>query len=168
MRKRGRLILCAAGLTAVAVVAVFLVVRPGRADNRFVGSWEGEGTVRANLSLNLGENAGPGGALGGAAALRTSVKATFHRDGTMTMSWRSEGDGIRFNFEVPDPQKPGDVGRWAVVRTDGDAIVVRIIDPGRPDAPEWRVVFRGADEFTATPTDPSKGTDPIVFRRAGR
>ena len=172
MRRRTRLIVCSAGLlvlAAAATAAIVLVTRSGRPADRLVGSWEGEGTGQANLDMNFGENPGPepSGKFGAAATLRTSIKATFNRDGTMTMSWRSEGDGIRFSFEVPDPKKPGDVGRWAVVRTDGNAVVVRMIRPEHPDAPEWRVVFRGGDEFTATPADPSKGTDPIRFRRAG-
>lgn len=168
MRKRERVILGVAVLLTVAVVVVFLVARSGRAGDRLVGSWEGEGTGRANLSVNLSGTPGSGGAFDGAVKLRTSIKATFHRDGTMTMSWQSEGEGIRFNFQVPDPQKPDNVGRWVVLRTDGDAVVVRMIDPGRPDAPEWRVVFRGGDEFTATPADPSQGTDSIRFRRVGQ
>ncbi len=170
MRQRTRLIVCSAGLlvlAAAAATAIFLVTRSGRPADRLVGSWEGEGTGQANLNMNFGEGPGPGpsGKFDAAATLRTSIKATFSRDGTMTMSWRSEGDGIRFSFDVPDPKKRGDVGRWTVVRTDGDAVVVRLINPEHPDAPEWRVVFRGGDEFTATPVDPSKGTDPIRFRR---
>jgi hypothetical protein len=173
MRRQTRVVLCLAGLLGVAAAATaayFLMIGSAQAADRLVGSWEGEGTGRSNMSMNFAENRGTGslGKFDAMVTLRTSIRATFNRDGTMTMSWRSEGDGIRFSFEVPDPKKPGDVGRWTAVRTDGDAVVVRMINPDQPEAPEWRVVFNGGDEFTATPVDPSKGTDPIVFRRVGR
>jgi hypothetical protein len=173
MRNRSRVVLWSAGFLAVAAgatVAVILVVRPGRDTDRLVGSWQGEGTGRTIMSMNFGEAPGPGprGKSDLPVTLQTSIRATFNRDGTMTMSFRSEGDGIKLSFEAPDPKNPGDVARWAVVQTDGDATVVRLIDPEHPEAIEWRIVFHGADEFSATPTDPSKGTDAIMFRRVGR
>lgn len=173
MRKRTRAVLWSVGflaVAAVAAVAVVLVVRPGRAADRLVGSWQGEGAGRTNMSMNFGENPGPGprGNFEAPVTLRTSIRATFNRDRTMAMSWRSEGDGIKFSFEAPDPEKPGVVARWAVARTDGDAVVVRLVDPEDAEAIEWRIVFHGADEFSATPTDPSKGTDAIVFHRVRR
>ena len=88
--------------------------------------------------------------------------------GAPRMAWRSEGGGWNFFFDVPDPKKPDDVARWTLVRANDDAVILRVIDPEYPAAPAWRIRFRGSDEFTAIPADPSKGTDPIVFRRLGQ
>jgi hypothetical protein len=118
------------------------------------------------VSINVGENRDPRDKLEGTVSQRTFVKATFNPDGTMTMSLCSEGDGIRVSLKVPDESRPGDVARWTVVRTDGDAVVIRLVSPEHPDAPEWRVDFRGRDAFSAPPVNPSKGA--IQFRRVGR
>jgi hypothetical protein len=144
MRKRKRLVLCSAGLLAV-VAAVFLATQSGRTADRLVGSWEGEGTM---------------------GLLRTSGKATFNRDGTLTLFMRTEGgDMIPFSTEVPHPQNPGNVARWRVGRTEGDVAVLRIFDPDQLVS-DLRIAFRGDDEFAMT----TMGSSPpdlewIVFRR---
>jgi hypothetical protein len=145
MRKRKRLVLCSAGLLAV-VAAIFLATQSGRTADRLVGSWEGEGTI---------------------GLVRTSAKATFNRDGTLTLFMRTEGgDMIPYSDEVPDPQKPGNVGRWRVGRTEGDVAVLRIIDPDQPHFPDLRITFRGDDEFAMTPMDSSPpDLEWVVFRR---
>jgi hypothetical protein len=170
MRHRTRLFVISTivlALVASIITACVLMLRSAQPVDRLVGSWKGEGTGPAKMNMNFGENTGVGnsGKFDATLTVRTSVQATFNRDGTMTMSWRSEGDGLRLSFDVPDPKKPGDIGRWAVVRTDGDAVVIRMGDPEHPDSPEWKVVFRGRDEFVATPVDTSNGTDPLQFRR---
>lgn len=94
--------------------------------------------------------------------MRTTAKATFHQDGTLEFSLRAEAEGFKFSFAVPDPNKPGDVARWEVIRSERDSLVVRLFGP---DGPEYAVSWRGDDEFAMTPVDPAKGMGTIVFRR---
>jgi hypothetical protein len=161
MRKRTRAILWSAGALAViaagAAAVIFVVTRSGGGADRLVGSWEGQGDERTRIQGMIGE-----GKVDFPLSLRTTSSATFHKDGTLDWSLRAEAEGFQFSFTVPDPNKPGDVARWEVVRSGRDGLVVRLVGP---DGPEYAVSFRGDDEFAMTPVDPAKGTGTIVFRR---
>lgn len=162
MRKRTRIVLWSfavlAGLASLAATAFFLArtTIPTPAE-RMVGSWTGEGAEKTRLDVGIA-----GGEAGLPLSLRISIKATFRRDGTLEWSQLAEGNGFRLTIEVPDPKKPGDIGRWEVLRAEGETWVVRIIGPG---GPEYTVSFRGPDEFTMTPVDPAAGTATVLFRR---
>ncbi len=170
MKSRVRIVLALAGLLVlVAACAITIFVwkdHYGDARDRFVGAWQGEGSARPTMSVNL-KQPSPAN-FNAPIALRTSIQATFERDGTMRMSWSSRAEGFHFSFDVPDPKKPGDVSRWRATRAADGSILLRLMEPDNPAAPEWRVTFNGKDEFTAVPSDPAKGTDAIVFRRAGK
>ncbi len=159
MRKPKRAIVWSVGALAVlaAGVVTFLVVRPGRTGDQLVGTWEGEGEERTRLT----------GAVGGdkvdlPLATRLAAKATFHKDGRLDYSLRSEAEGFGFSMGTPD----GEGGRWEVVRPDRDGLVVRLTIAPEITS-EYRVSFRNRDEFAMTPADPAKGTGTIVFRRVG-
>ncbi len=163
MGKRTRVILGSvvglAVIAAGAMAVVLLVTRSGRTADRLVGSWEGQGDERTKLEGVIGkENVNL------PLSLRTAAKAAFHKDGTLDWSFRAEAEGFQFSFEVPDPKKPGEVGRWQIVRSEWDSLVVRLtFFP--PAGHEYRVTFRNPDEFAMTPIDPATGTGTIVFRR---
>ncbi len=153
--------------TGILTIALSYLFRNSGSEKQLIGSWVGEGSSRSSLAMRFdqkSQSTSPS-TLDASPLLQTSIQATFRGDHTMTMSWSSDGDGIHFSFEIPDPKQPGDVGRWKVVRNDGDAIVLRIIHPEHSAAPEWKVEFRGTDEFLATPTDPSQEANPLRFRR---
>lgn len=165
MRKRTRVILWSVGglgvIAAVATAVILLASRPGRAADRLVGSWEGQGDERTRMEGVVGKEK-----FDLPLALRTAAKATFHKDGALDFSFRAEAEGFHFSFEVPDPKKPGEVGRWEVIRSDPGDLVVRLtFFP--PTGHEYRVSFRNPDEFAMTPVDPATGTGTIVFRRVG-
>jgi hypothetical protein len=161
MRKRTRVILWSVatlGVIAAGAAAVIPIVsRPVRAADRLVGSWEGQGDERTRIQGMIGE-----GNVDLPLSLRTTAKATFHKDGTLDWSFRAGAKGFQLSFTIPDPAKPGDVGRWEIIRSQRDSLVVRLAGP---DGPEYTVSFRGDDEFAMTPVDPAKGTGTIVFQR---
>ncbi len=59
MRKRTRIILWSVGalaaIAAGATVVILLVSRPGRAADRLVGSWEGQGDERTRFEGTIGK-----------------------------------------------------------------------------------------------------------------
>jgi hypothetical protein len=159
MSKRMRviLVLSLVILASAGTAAAIVVYRNGVSADRLVGTWEGQGQEQTRMQGTIGE-----GDINVPLSLRTWAKATFRKDGTLDWSFRAENEGFNFSFQVPDPLKPGDVARWEVMRSDWAGMVVRLFGP---DGPEYVLTFRGADEFSMTPTDPTKGTGTIVFRR---
>jgi hypothetical protein len=163
MRRQTSIFLWSVGAAAViaagGAAVIFLIPRPGRGAERLVGSWEGTGEERSQIQGKIGAEK-----VDLPVFLRTAAKATFHKDGTLDWHFSADADGFHFSYTVPDPNKPGDVGHWEVIRSEGDGLVLRLIGP---EGPEYTVSFHGADEFAMTPVDPAKGTGTIIFRRVG-
>jgi hypothetical protein len=151
------LILLLVFLAGAGTVAVFLVYRNRASADRLVGTWEGQGQERTRMQGTIAE-----GKIDAPLNLQISAKATFHKDGTLDWSFRAAEPGFKFSYQFPDPSKPGDVARWEVIRSDWNGMVVRLMGP---DGPEYNMSFRGAADFSMTPTDPTKGTGTIIFRR---
>jgi len=163
MRTRSRLLVRVVGVLAVVAVGVIGVVLYANLRNRasdwLVGSWEGQGLERSNMEVAVGEKKASI-----ALSTRISATTTFHADGTLNHSFKAEAEGFRFAYTLPDPAKPGEVAKWAIIRSDRNGLVVRL---GDPDGPEYLAAFRDRDTFAMTPLDPAKGMGTILFRRAG-
>jgi hypothetical protein len=124
-----------------------------------VGLWEGEGEVQSQFSMK-----GPGGEIPPTwlPPLRSSIRAEFRQDGTMTWSQHDSGSGFQFSFTMPDPNQPEKECCWEVVRTEGRAMAVRL-----PQG-EFRFEFRNANEFTLTYPDELAVKGTLIFHRVFR